>query len=100
MANPDWKKGKPKTGGRKKGTPNKITQDAREAFQEIMAGNVENVRIALEELYKQDKTKFLDVLSKYFPYFIPKQEQIDVSVKNMELPFNIKIESRKKTDAK
>ena len=86
--------------GREKGIPNKTTQEARIAFHEIMSGNIDNVKTALEELYKTDKVKFLYVLSKYFPYFIPRQEQIDIFLDNTDLPFNIKIESRKKTDTK
>jgi len=75
MANTTGKK----FGGRQKGTPNKVTQKAREDFQQIMAGNVDRVEKALEEIYKKDKKTFLYVLSKYFPYFLPRQEQIDIS---------------------
>lgn len=93
---PGKPKGLPKTGGRQKGTPNKTTEKARELFQSIMDGEQSRIKEALDTIYKDDKKTYLYVLNKYFPYYMPKQEQIDISIENTDLPFDIKIESRKK----
>ena len=95
---PGKPKGLPKTGGRQKGTPNKTTQEARKLFESIMDRNVGRIEQALEEIYDDDKQKFLYVINKYFPYYLPKQEQIDITIDSTELPFSISIESREKTD--
>ena len=94
MANTTGKK----FGGRQKGTPNKATEKSRELFQEIMAGNVKHVKTALEEVYNEDKKQYLNLLSKYFPYFVPRKEQVDIAIESESLSFDIKIESRKKTN--
>ena len=91
-------KGQPKTGGRKKGSINKTTEKAREIFLSTMSGQQDRIKEALNELYKDDKQKYLEVLSRYFPYFIPKQEKLDISLDTTDLPFSIAIENREKTN--
>jgi len=93
-----FEKGHEKFGGKKKGTPNKSTKKSRELFLEMMAGNVEKVQTALDEIYKTDKKQYLYILNRYFPYYMPRQEQIDISIDSTDLPFNITIESREKTN--
>ena len=39
-----------KTGGRKKGTPNKASADTREAFRKLIEGEHENLKAALDEV--------------------------------------------------
>ena len=91
-----WQKGMEKTGGRQKGTKNKSTEKARELFQSIMDGQQKRIKEALDKIYKDDPQKYLYVLNKYFPYYMPKQEQIDISIENNELPFSIEIQHREK----
>lgn len=70
------KKGSPKSGGRVAGTENKITGKARELFVQIMEGEVDHIQSALEAVRKKNPADYLNVLSKFFPYFIPKQVDI------------------------
>jgi hypothetical protein len=63
--------------GKPKGAVNKTTQHARELFVSIMEGQVDHINDSLEEIRKKDKAKYLDTLSKFFPYFIPKKVEID-----------------------
>lgn len=63
--------------GKPKGAVNKATRQAKELFLEIMDGEVDNIKNSLDELRKKDKGRYLEVLSKFFPYFIPKKVEID-----------------------
>ena len=71
------KSGNPK--GRKKGTPNKTTDAARELFLAVMNKQQDRIEAALDEIYKTDKQKYLYVLNKYFPYYLPKKEALDIT---------------------
>ena len=62
--------------GRTKGVGNKSTEKAKALFMDIMAGNVNKFKTALDYLYKQDKIKWLDVVNKFFPYYLPRQMDI------------------------
>lgn len=79
-----------KTGGRKPGTPNKVTADMREAFRMLVEGEVDQLREALHEvrfgtvIEKQtdqgtvigrlnaDPKGYLDVIAKLSEFCIPK----------------------------
>jgi len=63
--------------GRPKGAKDKTTTAAKELFMNIMEGEVDHIKQSLTELRKKDKAKYLDTLSKFFPYFIPKRIEID-----------------------
>lgn len=91
-----FEKGRKKTGGRQKGVSNKTTEKARELFQSVMDEQQDKIKEALEEIYKEDKRQYLYVLNRYFPYYMPKQEQIDISNEDGSLTVNnnFKIEFR------
>jgi hypothetical protein len=72
-----FKKGNP---GKPKGAENKLTKEARELFLSIMEGQVDHIEESLTEIRKTDHAKYLEVLSKFFPYFIPKK--LDVNMPN------------------
>ena len=73
--------------GKPKGAVNKTTREAKQLFVEIMEGEVDNIKSSLEELRKKDKGRYLEVLSKFFPYFIPKKVEIDTP---SEITINVK----------
>lgn len=50
-------KGRPKTGGRAKGTPNKVTQEFRETVQKLLDDNRDNVATWLKSVAEGDVTK-------------------------------------------
>lgn len=68
-------KGLPKSGGRKKGTPNKRTQELHKAFEDIsfdVPGEL--VKIVL----KLEPAKRADVLLALMPYLYPKRKEVSV----------------------
>jgi hypothetical protein len=61
-----------KTGGRKKGTPNKSTQEIREAYQRLVEGNLDNMTKWLDTIAKDNPDKAMDMMLKLSEYMIPK----------------------------
>ena len=61
-----------KTGGRKKGTPNKSTVEIREAYQKLVEGNLENMTKWLDTIAKDNPEKAMDMMLKLSEYMIPK----------------------------
>lgn len=78
MAFKKGKSGNPK--GKPKGAEAKTTREAKEIFISIMQGEVNNIKTALDKIRSKDPAKYLDVLSKMFPYFLPKK--VDVTTKD------------------
>lgn len=74
MPTPKFQEGNP---GRQKGTQNKATRKAKELFLSIMEGEVDNIQDALNAVRKENKGRYLEVLSKFLPYFIPKKIEVD-----------------------
>lgn len=65
-----------KFGGRKKGTPNKTTQELREFIQVFLEGQFENLENVFQELKPRDK---VNAFIKMLPYVLPRQMQMDVN---------------------
>lgn len=61
-----------KTGGRKKGTPNKNTQEIREAYQRLVEGNLDNMTKWLDTIAEDNPEKAMDMMLKLSEYMIPK----------------------------
>jgi len=62
-----------KTGGRTKGTPNKITTKLRSSLEDIATNEIDNVPNLLNELNPKER---LEMFIKLLPYIIPKQSEI------------------------
>lgn len=71
------KKFTPGNPGKPKGAENKTTKAAKELFVSIMEGEVDNIKDSLEKVRKKDPAKYLEVLSKFYPYFMPKKLEVD-----------------------
>jgi len=70
-----FKKGRAKTGGRKAGTPNKISKDARTILGDALKNHLENVGSVLEELRcGEEPAKYIDAISKLLPFYMPKYQ--------------------------
>jgi hypothetical protein len=63
-----------KTGGRKAGTPNKITSELRESLKAILDGELVTLSATLDKLPDKDR---LDVVLKLMPYCMPKIDSIN-----------------------
>lgn len=90
-----FKKGQSKSGGREKGTLNQSTEKAKELFITIMSGNVNKFKAALDYLYKKDKIKWLDVVNKFFPYYLPRQTDITSGGESIKPDINISVVNKK-----
>jgi len=79
-----------KTGGRSKGTPNKIDKEAREIFLDTLGKHSGNIDEAFEAVFREDKVKFLEIFAKYAQYFSAKKtentDKVDINLSD----FNIK----------
>lgn len=66
-------KGSPKTGGRKKGTPNKITGTLREFLSNMIDNNRDQIECDLQRLPPKDR---LLIIERFMQYVIPKQKEL------------------------
>lgn len=70
-------------GGKPKGAVNKVTQTARQLFTSIMEGQQDHIEECLDKVREKDPAKYLEVLSKFYPYFIPKKVEVEQSPTKM-----------------
>lgn len=70
--------------GRPKGSTSKTTKEAKELFVSIMQGEVSKIQEALDKVRKKDPARYLDTLSRLFPYFMPKQ--VDITSEGQSFP--------------
>lgn len=76
-------KGTPKTGGRKAGTPNKVTGTAKE----WIAGLIDKNRAQIEkDLKKLEPKERLQMLEKLMQYVVPKQQAVSAKIDFSEMP--------------
>ncbi len=75
-----FKKGNTTGKGRPKGKGNKVTDEARSIFAEVMEGEMENIKDSLQVLRENSDEKYLKALSSLMPYFMPKQTETEVTV--------------------
>ncbi|MFB6306417.1 MAG: hypothetical protein ABEH43_05430 [Flavobacteriales bacterium] len=68
-------KGK-KTGGREKGTPNKLTKELRATLKNALDGELEKLPEHLEKLEPKER---VELLIKLMPYVVPKVESVNHS---------------------
>lgn len=79
-----------KTGGRKKGTPNKDTKELREKISDLIDNNFDSIQSDMDSLTPE---KRLDFLAKLFEYSLPKlnRTELDTGVNLSDMkPFNIR----------
>lgn len=67
--------------GRPKGAANKVTAEKRALFLSVMEGQVEHIEDSLDRIREESDEKYVKALTGLLPYFMPKQQEIDVSLK-------------------
>jgi len=92
-----------KTGGRVKGTPNKITVEIREVYKELIEKNLSNVDIWLQNVANRNPDRALNFILRLSEFVIPKlqntqtekieeskltEEEIDKIYSEMKIEFN------------
>lgn len=60
-----------KHGGRKKGTPNKLTKELRSVLKEVIYNELENIDERFDQLEPKQR---LELVIKLLPYVFPKME--------------------------
>ena len=73
MANTTGKK----FGGRKKGTPNRLTKETRILLKNIVYSEIENIETLLSDL---ETEKRLEYMIKLLPYVLPKVNNTNYSI--------------------
>lgn len=68
-----------KTGGRQKGTPNKVTAFSKSIIEDILSDYVDTEMMA-EDLKKLDPKDRLDIMVKLMAFTTPKPQSIDMSI--------------------
>ena len=72
MAGFDNKKTASEAGKKSKRGPAKTTQETRRVLTEVMGGQVDNIESALNDLFKRDKLKYLQIMQNLMQYAVPK----------------------------
>lgn len=65
--------------GRKKGSKNKTPLIIKQAFEQLVSNNLENMSLWLEQVAEQDPAKALLILEKFSEYCLPKLSRTEVS---------------------
>jgi hypothetical protein len=63
---------RPKTGGRKKGTPNRVTHDMKQAMMLLVDGNFDRVQCWLDEVGKTDPARAIVLVLRLLEFVVPK----------------------------
>lgn len=66
-------------GGRRKGTPNKVTREFRETVRLLLERNADNVEAWLAEVAADDPARALDLLAKLAEFAAPKLSRSEVT---------------------
>jgi hypothetical protein len=66
-----------KTGGRAKGTPNKVTTEIKDVFKEIIECNLSQIETDIMELSPKDR---IDVILKLSEYVLPKLQRSSIEM--------------------
>ena len=75
-----------KTGGRQKGTPNKITSEIRDKIQVLISGTIDSLDIS--KFTHLEKIKLLQVLCHYI---LPKLQSADYQIGTSDMPSQVNI---------
>ncbi len=78
-----------KTGGRIKGTPNKVTKEIRESYQLLIEKSLDRLESDLMELTPKER---IEVLIKLSEYVVPKLNKIESNIDSIITGINIVID--------
>jgi hypothetical protein len=68
-----------KTGGRATGTPNKATQQAREAIARFVDGNAHRLQEWLDEIAAEDPKRAFELFQSVIEYHVPKLARTELA---------------------
>ena len=73
-----FEKGNTHGQGRPKGSPNKSTQEIRDAYKKLLEDNLDNMSVWLADVAADDPQKAIDLMLKLSEYLIPKLARQEV----------------------
>jgi hypothetical protein len=91
-----FKKGESK--GKPKGAVNRTTKEAKELLEQILLGQVDNIKEALEAVKKKDPSRYLDSCSKLFTYVLPRKTDVTSGDEPIKPALNINVVSKDSAD--
>ncbi len=65
--------------GRPSGAKDKTNKEIREAYQELVEGNLSNIKKWLDEIAEKDPAKALDFMLKLSEYIVPKLKAVELT---------------------
>lgn len=80
---------KMRKGGRQKGTPNKVTSETKKMIAELVQHGLQKAKTKLDAI--ENPKDYLDALSRYLPYVLPKQQEVKVEDVGDKAPARIKL---------
>jgi len=78
-----------KYAGSRKGIPNKITQDLKDFYKELLEGETENIKSALKDLFEDDAQKYLMAVDKISQKVVPNKKDITSDGESIAPTINI-----------
>jgi len=82
--------------GRPPGRENKVTTEIRQAYADLIHGNLENITHWLQEVAIKDPQKAIDLLIKLSPFVLPKKTELNTP--EDWKPFNLVLPKRPDQD--
>ena len=76
-------KGK-KTGGRTKGTPNKITKEIREAYELLISHNLPNMGKWLQDIAKDSPARAFDIILRLSEFIVPRLNRETLTIDKID----------------
>lgn len=80
-----------KTGGRSKGTPNKVTADVRAAIADFAEANVGKCQAWLDAVAAKDPARALELFVRLLEYHVPKLARTECATEVQEQPQTLRI---------
>ena len=87
-----------KKGGRTKGTPNKVTQEIRECYNQLLSNNSDKLQTWIDEVAKDNPAKALDVILKLSVFILPKMNRVSIESENQNVINMINLGKGQMTD--
>ncbi len=100
-----WRGPEPNRNGRPKGSRNKTTNRIREAYQNLVELNLDNMSLWIQEVAENDPHKALDTMIKLSDYIIPRLARQEVTgadgadlLKNVKFEFGPDVNDKEERD--
>jgi len=86
-----FEKGHKKGKGRPKGSPNKTTQEVRDAYQLFAEDNIDKFQVWIDKVAKDNPAKAMELVLSLSEYFIPKLQRTETDITSKGESVNVPI---------